>query len=163
MAKCARTTCVWEGCRPICSTVSLPPRFADLRSNVLLRSACIDRYQAARAGADCAIPADPVTSLTLTADASLLLVSTLDSTHRLLDLSNGTVVQTFSGHKNTSYRSQSCIGAREETVVCGDEEGKVWRWDLESVSRACPRIDARSKDRSGFCRVKLVRVVIAFR
>ncbi|GJN92506.1 hypothetical protein Rhopal_005536-T1 [Rhodotorula paludigena] len=74
----------------------------------------------------------PVTSLTLTADASLLLVSTLDSTHHLLDLSNGTVVQTFSGHKNTSYRSQSCIGAREETVVCGDEEGKVWRWDLES-------------------------------
>ncbi|GAA6003377.1 WD40 repeat domain-containing protein [Rhodotorula paludigena] len=74
----------------------------------------------------------PVTSLALTADASLLLVSTLDSTHRLLDLSNGTVVQTFSGHKNTSYRSQSCIGAREETVICGDEEGKVWRWDLES-------------------------------
>ncbi|KPV73791.1 uncharacterized protein RHOBADRAFT_38400 [Rhodotorula graminis WP1] len=74
----------------------------------------------------------PVTSLSLTTDSSLLLVSTLDSTHRLLDLSNGTVVQSFTGHKNTSYRSQSCIGAREETVFCGDEDGKVWGWDLES-------------------------------
>ncbi|GAA6046211.1 hypothetical protein NBRC10513_002204 [Rhodotorula toruloides] len=74
----------------------------------------------------------PVTSLTFTVDAFLLLVSTLDSTHRLLDLQHGTVVQSFTGHKNTSYRSQSCLGRKEETVVCGDEEGKVWTWDLEA-------------------------------
>ncbi|BGP42078.1 hypothetical protein JCM10450v2_006164 [Rhodotorula kratochvilovae] len=74
----------------------------------------------------------PVTSLSLTSDSSLLLLSTLDSTHRLLDLSHGRVVQSFTGHKNTSYRSQSCLGAREETVWCGDEEGRVYGWDLES-------------------------------
>lgn len=81
------------------------------------------------------ISTEPVTSLSFTADSSLLLVSTLDSTLRLLDLKHGTVVQSFSGHKNTNYRSQSCFGAREETVVCGDEEGKVFTWDMEAVSR----------------------------
>ncbi|TKA53690.1 hypothetical protein B0A53_03732 [Rhodotorula sp. CCFEE 5036] len=74
----------------------------------------------------------PVTSLSFTADSSLLLVSTLDSTHRLLDLQHGTVVQSFTGHKNTNYRSQSCFGAREETVICGDEDGKVFGWDMEA-------------------------------
>ncbi|BGP57087.1 hypothetical protein JCM8202_006317 [Rhodotorula sphaerocarpa] len=73
----------------------------------------------------------PVTSLSFTADSSLVLVSTLDSTHRLLDLKHGTAVQSFTGHKNTSYRSQSCFGAREETVICGDEDGKVFGWDME--------------------------------
>lgn len=77
---------------------------------------------------------EPVTSLSFTADSSLLLVSTLDSTHRLLDLQHGTVVQSFTGHKNTNYRSQSCFGAREETVICGDEDGKVFGWDMEAVS-----------------------------
>lgn len=77
---------------------------------------------------------EPVTSLSFTADSSLVLVSTLDSTHRLLDLKHGTAVQSFTGHKNTSYRSQSCFGAREETVICGDEDGKVFGWDMEEVS-----------------------------
>ncbi|GAA5832762.1 hypothetical protein JCM11251_005753 [Rhodosporidiobolus azoricus] len=74
----------------------------------------------------------PVTSLTPVSSCSLLLVSTLDSTHRLLDVALGTVVQSFSGHKNTSYRTQSCVGGREDTVVCGDEEGMVYGWDLET-------------------------------
>ncbi|GAA6014981.1 hypothetical protein JCM10207_008692 [Rhodosporidiobolus poonsookiae] len=74
----------------------------------------------------------PVTSLTPVSSCSLLLVSTLDSTHRLLDVANGTVVQTFSGHKNTSYRSQSAVGAKEETIISGDEDGMVWGWDLET-------------------------------
>lgn len=76
--------------------------------------------------------------MSFTADSSLLLVSTLDSTHRLLDLKHGTVVQSFTGHKNTSYRSQSCFGAREETVICGDEEGQVFGWDMEAVSALSP-------------------------
>ncbi|GAA5859512.1 hypothetical protein JCM8547_006857 [Rhodosporidiobolus lusitaniae] len=76
----------------------------------------------------------PVTCLTPLSSASLLLVSTLDSTHRILDLAHGTVIQTFTGHKNTSYRSQSCIGKGEATVISGDEEGMVRGWDLETGS-----------------------------
>ncbi|GAA6031594.1 hypothetical protein JCM8097_006539 [Rhodosporidiobolus ruineniae] len=75
----------------------------------------------------------PVTSLTPVSSSTLLLISTLDSIHRLLDLTHGTVIQSFTGHKNTSYRSQSCVGGRgEETVVSGDEEGRVWGWELET-------------------------------
>ncbi|BGP18499.1 hypothetical protein JCM10213_001185 [Rhodosporidiobolus nylandii] len=76
----------------------------------------------------------PVTALTPTSDCSLVLVSTLDSTHRLLDPDHGTVVQTFTGHKSTSYRSQSCLGAKEETVICGDEEGMVHGWEFETAN-----------------------------
>ncbi|GAA5969443.1 hypothetical protein JCM11641_008118 [Rhodosporidiobolus odoratus] len=76
----------------------------------------------------------PVTALTPLSDNSLLLVATLDSTHRLLDPQLGTVVQSFSGHKNTSYRSQSCVGAKEESVICGDEEGMIWGWELETAN-----------------------------
>ncbi|GAA5936128.1 hypothetical protein JCM1841_007060 [Sporobolomyces salmonicolor] len=88
----------------------------------------------------------PVTSLTLTSDASLALVSTLDSTHRMLDLATGGVVASYTGHKNTSYRSQSCLGGKgEETVVCGDEDGRVWGWEVESGNPAGKPFKAHDK------------------
>jgi mitogen-activated protein kinase organizer 1 len=63
----------------------------------------------------------------------MLLVSTLDSTLRALDLDTGRSFGSFTGHKNTSYRAQAAFGPGEATVVMGDEDGKVWGWDVESV------------------------------
>ncbi|KAM0790726.1 hypothetical protein ACM66B_004581 [Microbotryomycetes sp. NB124-2] len=73
----------------------------------------------------------PVTSLSLTQDATMVLVSTLDSTLRALDLASGNVLNTYKGHDNTNYRSQACFGPAEAFVVIGDEKGYVHAWDTE--------------------------------
>lgn len=77
---------------------------------------------------------EPITSLVPTADGTTLLVSTLDSNIRLLDLSTGQMLNTFSGHKSKDYRIRACFGGAEATVICGDEGGQVWGWDLVDVS-----------------------------
>ncbi len=64
----------------------------------------------------------------------MLLVSTLDSKLRAMDLEEGRCFQTYSGHKNESYRSKAAFGLGESTAVIGDEDGKIWTWDVENVS-----------------------------
>lgn len=76
----------------------------------------------------------PVTSITPAEDSQSLLISTLDSTVRLMDRANGTMLNTFSGHVNKDYSSRACFGYGESTVICGDEEGRLWAWDLVNVS-----------------------------
>lgn len=79
---------------------------------------------------------DPITSLLPTTDAQTLLIASLDSNIRLLDLSTGKVLNTFSspGYVSKEYRVRACFGAGEATIVGGDEEGRVWGWDLVDVS-----------------------------
>jgi len=72
----------------------------------------------------------PVTSLVPTQDAQTILVATLDSHIRLMDLSNGKMLNDFTAHSNNAYRCRATFGHGEATVVCGDEEGQVWAWDL---------------------------------
>ena len=79
------------------------------------------------------IVAEPVTSLQLSVDQKMLLVSTLDSTLRTMDPENGQLFQSYRGHKNESYRSKATFGNGEATVVFGDENGQVWTWDIETV------------------------------
>jgi WD40 repeat protein len=62
-----------------------------------------------------------------------LLVTTLDSTVRLLDVATGQVLNTFKGHLNSSYRCRSCFTHDESTVICGDENGTLWKWDIVEV------------------------------
>lgn len=76
---------------------------------------------------------EPVTSLSLTADSSMVLLTTLDSAIHALDLESGRVLKSFGGHKNTSYRSSAAFGPGEATVVMGDEDGKIWGWETETV------------------------------
>jgi mitogen-activated protein kinase organizer 1 len=52
-----------------------------------------------------------------------------------MDRSNGQLLNTFEGHLNHSYRSRACFGHGEATVICGDEDGKIWAWDLIDVGR----------------------------
>lgn len=75
----------------------------------------------------------PVTSICPTNDGKTILASTLDSTLRLFDTNNGTLLNSFEGHKNEAYRTRACFGFGEASVICGDEDGLIWSWDLISV------------------------------
>lgn len=71
-----------------------------------------------------------------------LLIGTLDSQIRLMDRSNGKMLNTFSDPEfmYRSYRSQVAFGHGEGFVLAGDEEGKLWAWDVIDV-RLCPFCD----------------------
>lgn len=76
---------------------------------------------------------DPVTSIIPTQDGQTVLAASLDSTVRLMDLTTGKLLNAFSSHSNGSYRCRACFGHAEATVLCGDENGQVWAWDLLDV------------------------------
>lgn len=77
--------------------------------------------------------AEPVTSVVPTQDNQTLLVTTLDSHIRLMDMTSGKMLNDFTGHKNDSYRCRACFGHAEATIISGDEMGRVWAWDLLDV------------------------------
>lgn len=77
---------------------------------------------------------EPVTSVVPTQDNQTYLVTSLDSHIRLMDMSSGRLLNDFTGHVNTAYRCRGCFGHAEATVVCGDENGMIWAWDLMDVS-----------------------------
>lgn len=74
--------------------------------------------------------ADPVTSVQQTRDGNAVLVSTLDSTIRLMDKGNGNLLQCYRGHTNTDYRIRSCLGLADAAVISGSEDGCIYAWDL---------------------------------
>ncbi|KAF9024837.1 WD40 repeat-like protein [Hymenopellis radicata] len=73
---------------------------------------------------------EPVVSVVPTQDGQTVLVTTPDSTLRLMDMSTGKMLNKFTGHVNKSYRIRGCFGHGEANIVCGDENGQVWEWDL---------------------------------
>ena len=75
----------------------------------------------------------PVTSVIPTQDGSTALVSTLDSHVRLMDLQTGAMLNDFKSHRAEEYRVRACFGHGEASVICGDENGQIWAWDLVDV------------------------------
>ena len=67
-------------------------------------------------------------------DSTTVLAATLDSHVRLMDLQTGKMLNDFTSHSNDSYRCRACFGHGEASVICGDENGQVWAWDLVDVS-----------------------------
>lgn len=78
--------------------------------------------------------AAPVTAVTSAQDGQSYLVTTLDSNVRLMDAATGKMLNGFKGHKAEGYRCRSCFGHGEASVICGDESGTIWAWDLLDVS-----------------------------
>ena len=74
--------------------------------------------------------AEPITSVRQTRDGNAVLVSTLDSTIRLMDKGNGQLLQSYKGHTNTEYRIRSTLGMADSMVISGSEDGKLYAWDL---------------------------------
>ncbi|KAL8720825.1 MAG: hypothetical protein Q9225_002379 [Loekoesia sp. 1 TL-2023] len=72
----------------------------------------------------------PITSVQQTSDGNAVLVSTLDSVIRLIDKSNGQMLQSYRGHTNKDYRIRSCLGLGDAAVISGSEDGKIYIWDL---------------------------------
>lgn len=81
-----------------------------------------------------------MTSITPTVTATSLLVSTLArqgsqdkrATHYLLDLSDGSHLQTIKGGVNVQYRCRSMLSADDSTIIAGDEQGRIQVWDVLS-------------------------------
>ena len=66
-------------------------------------------------------------------DNQTYLATALDAHVRLMDMSTGKMLNDFKGHASASYRIRACFGHGEASVICGDEDGKVWAWDLVDV------------------------------
>ncbi|KAL4401950.1 catalytic step 2 spliceosome protein [Malassezia pachydermatis] len=75
---------------------------------------------------------EPITSLCPTQDGAAMLVSMLSSTHRLMDLTDGTQLQQFQGHTQTSFRCHATLSTDEALVLGGDETGALYAWDTLS-------------------------------
>jgi len=72
---------------------------------------------------------EPITSLSPTHDGTAILASTLDATHRLIDMADGTQLQKYMGHMNQSFRCHSSLASDEAVVLAGDENGTLFAWD----------------------------------
>lgn len=73
---------------------------------------------------------EPVTSVQQALDGNAILVSTLDSTIRLIDKRNGQLLQSYKGHVNKEYRIRSCLAMQDSMIISGSEDGKIYAWDL---------------------------------
>ena len=73
-----------------------------------------------------------VTSVAPARDGQSYLVSTLDSSARLMDRVTGRCLQTFTdaGFKNDEYRVRSTLAMADAAVVSGSEDGRVFVWDV---------------------------------
>lgn len=83
----------------------------------------------------------PVNSVRPSKIGESLLASSQDGKVRLFDAANGSLLQTFAGHR--AGRARAIWGYGEESVLLGDEDGKLWAWDVlnakpvETDGRAC--------------------------
>lgn len=82
-----------------------------------------------------------VTSLALSRDGRVLLVSCLDGKIRLMDRENGSCLRTFpppekmgdDGYKNEGLRLQTSLAVNDSVAMSGSEsDGKARAWDVVS-------------------------------
>ncbi|XP_052242554.1 WD repeat domain-containing protein 83-like [Dreissena polymorpha] len=71
-----------------------------------------------------------ITSVTFTRDGQCVLVSTLDSSLKLMDKDTGEMLNEYVGHTNTNYRIDSCLNSKDTHILSGSENGSVYIWDL---------------------------------
>lgn len=74
----------------------------------------------------------PVTSLSVSKKGTELLVSSLDSTVRLMDRTNGQLLKAYrdDAFVNTDFRVRSTLGLNDSVVLSGSDDGMVFAWDL---------------------------------
>lgn len=94
------------------------------------------------------ISPDPITSLTISADERLYLISCLETPSRradgtssnnssvatgvvrLLDLASGKLFREYRGHIHQNVKIEAQFGANRQHVFAGSEDGRVLCWDL---------------------------------
>lgn len=74
----------------------------------------------------------PVTSLGIAKKGTEALVSSLDSTVRLMDRGNGQLLKAYrdAGFVNKELKIKSTLGLNDSVVVSGSDDGMVYVWDL---------------------------------
>ncbi|XP_043844272.1 WD repeat domain-containing protein 83 isoform X2 [Dromiciops gliroides] len=72
----------------------------------------------------------PITCVCFSKDGQCTLISSLDSTLRLLDKDTGELLGEYMGHKNREYKLDCCLSERDTHVVSASEDGSVYFWDL---------------------------------
>ncbi|KAJ4346823.1 uncharacterized protein N0V89_010755 [Didymosphaeria variabile] len=74
----------------------------------------------------------PVTSLAMSKKGTEVLVSSLDSTVRLMDRTNGQLLKAYRDEAfvNTDLRVRSTLGLNDSVVISGSDDGMVFAWDL---------------------------------
>jgi mitogen-activated protein kinase organizer 1 len=76
---------------------------------------------------------DPVTCVTFTNDRQCIIVSSLDSTIRLLDKDTGELLNEFKGHRSKDYKIDCCSSNTDAHIISGSEDGRVCIWELVEV------------------------------
>lgn len=71
----------------------------------------------------------PITSAKLSNDQNCVLVSTMDSTIRLMDKSSGKLLNQFKGHQQEKYKIDSVFSYNDAYVISGSEDGFIYIWD----------------------------------
>ncbi|CAM0140230.1 unnamed protein product [Umbelopsis sp. WA50703] len=71
-----------------------------------------------------------ITSVRMSKDRNCILVSTTDNTLRLMDKSNGSLLNEFKGHQHTEYKLHSAFSNDDACVLSGSEDSKIYIWDL---------------------------------
>jgi mitogen-activated protein kinase organizer 1 len=74
-----------------------------------------------------------VTSLSLGLDEQCHLVSTADSSVRLIDGPTGMELNVFTGHRQETSRTESVFSPDEAYVFSGSEDSNVYAWDIVSA------------------------------
>jgi len=90
----------------------------------------------------------PVTAVIPAQDGQTYLATALDAHVRLMDAATGKLLNDFSGHAMTAYRCRACFGASEASVICGDENGAVWAWDLLDAAPLQPKPPPRVHEKA---------------
>ncbi|KAM9100784.1 WD repeat domain-containing protein 83 [Sarcophilus harrisii] len=72
----------------------------------------------------------PITCVCFSKDGQCTLISSLDSSLRLLDKDTGELLGEYTGHKNREYKLDCCLSERDTHVVSASEDGHVYFWDL---------------------------------
>lgn len=74
----------------------------------------------------------PVTSLSISKKGTEALVSSLDSTVRLMDRTNGQLLKAYRDEAfvNTDLRVRSTLGLNDSVIISGSDDGMVFAWDL---------------------------------
>lgn len=74
----------------------------------------------------------PCTSLTISKKGTEVLVSSLDSTVRLMDRTNGQLLRAYrhDSFVNKSLRVRSTLGMNDSVVISGSDDGMIFAWDM---------------------------------
>lgn len=76
----------------------------------------------------------PITSINLSHDGNCILVGCLNNSIRLMDKGSGELLSTYTGHKNLTYKIESCLSNDDAYVISGSEDNSIHVWDLVEAS-----------------------------